>query len=183
MSIGASLFSILAGQLTSRYGLVRSQIWVGYGLTCLGYGLFYALLTEDVAYATQEGIQLIPAAGVGLSIQTPMIILQAAMPVADMAACMSAWVLLRSIGAAVGLAVFTALLNADMRSRFAGIQGFGELFDVPKSTDGYRRLQELPQPLKGMVLRAFANAFRVSRGRRKAPLKGLSTELIVSFAG
>lgn len=88
-------------------------------------------------------------------------IIQAAMPVKDMAASMSAWVLLRSIGAAVGLAVFTALLNAEMRSRFEKIPGFGDVFDVPKSSEGYRRLQELPPDLKSTVLKAFANSFRV----------------------
>jgi hypothetical protein len=90
-----------------------------------------------------------------------MMIIQAAMPVQDMAASMSAWILLRSIGAAVGLAVFTALLNADMRKRFEKIPGYGTEFEVPGSVEGYRRLQELSPDLKPVVLRAFANSFRV----------------------
>jgi hypothetical protein len=161
-SISTALLSIVAGQLTTRLGLVRSLIWTGFSLTCLGYGLFYALLTENASFATSLGIQVIPAAGVGLSIQTPMLVLQAALKPEDMAASMSAWVLIRSIGAAVGFAVFTALLNQDMRNNFEKIDGYGVAFDVPKSLEGYRRLQDLQPGLKEQVMKAFANSFRVN---------------------
>lgn len=161
-TITVALVSILAGQLTTRLGLVRSLIWTGFGLTCLGYGLFYGLLTETASFATSLGIQVIPAAGVGLSISTPMLVLQAALKPEDMAASMSAWILIRSIGAAVGFAVFTALLNEDMRTRFEKIDGYGVVFEVPKNLEGYRRLQDLQPGLKELVLRAFADSFRVS---------------------
>ena len=108
-------------------------------------------------------------------------IIQAAMPVQDMAASMSAWVLIRSIGSAVGLAVFTALLNADMRKRFEQIPGFGTEFEVPKSVEGYKRLQELSPDLKSTVLKAFANSFRV-RNIRKSAFR-LQMKLTVSCAG
>ena len=71
-------------------------------MTCLGYGLFFGLLKGNESYATQEGIQLLPGIGIGLAINTPMIIIQAAMPAKEMAASMSAWMLVRSIAAAVG---------------------------------------------------------------------------------
>ena len=52
--------------------------------------------------ALQEGLSTIAGVGVGLSLQTPMLILQAAMPLKEMAATTSAWTLTRSLGGSVG---------------------------------------------------------------------------------
>ncbi|KAK1925865.1 major facilitator superfamily domain-containing protein [Papiliotrema laurentii] len=160
-SVTISIGTIVAGQLTSRYHLTRPLIWTGFGLACIGYILFATLLNPHTGFATQLGIQVIASAGVGLAIQTPMMVIQAAMPFEDMAASMSAWILMRSVAAAVGVAVFSALLNSEMRTRFSRIDGFGTAFDVPKGVEGYQKLQHLPGPLKATVLDAFAQSFRL----------------------
>ena len=92
----------LAGQITSRTGKARILVWTGLFLTAVGYGLMYALLTSTSSLATQLGLQVLPGIGVGFAVQAPMMIIQAAMPAKDMAASMSAWILMRSIAAAVG---------------------------------------------------------------------------------
>jgi hypothetical protein len=62
-----------------------------------------------------------------------------------------------------GLAVFTAILNSDMRSRFEQIPGYGTEFQVPTSAAGYRDLAALPEgETKTAVLSAFSDALRVS---------------------
>jgi len=62
-----------------------------------------------------------------------------------------------------GLAVFTAILNSDMRSRFEQIPGYGTEFQVPTSAAGYRDLAALPEGgTKTAVLSAFSDALRVS---------------------
>lgn len=64
----------------------------------------------------------------------------------------------------IGVAVFTAILNDGLRSRFGRIEGYGTLFNVPTDTAGYRALQALPEGnLKSTVLNAFADSFRVSK--------------------
>jgi hypothetical protein len=64
-----------------------------------------------------------------------------------------------------GLAVFTAILNSDMRSRFEQIPGYGTEFQVPTSAAGYRDLAALPEgETKTAVLSAFSDALRVSFG-------------------
>lgn len=61
-----------------------------------------------------------------------------------------------------GLAVFTAVLNTGLRSRFAQIEGYGTTFNVPTSTSGYDQLHDLPDgPTKDAVLAAFADSVRV----------------------
>lgn len=64
--------------------------------------LFYHFFRYPIPYATQEGLQMITAVGVGLSLSTPILILQAAMPLKDMAAATSAWQLTRSLGGSIG---------------------------------------------------------------------------------
>ena len=59
----------------------------------------------------------------------------------------------------VGLAVFTAVLNSDLRTRFRKIPGYGTEFEVPQSASGYKALHELPEgPMKDSILRAFSDS-------------------------
>lgn len=62
-----------------------------------------------------------------------------------------------------GLAVFTAILNTGIRTRFSKIPGYGTEFVLPQSVEGYAQLHNLPEgPTKDAVLTAFADALRVS---------------------
>jgi hypothetical protein len=62
-----------------------------------------------------------------------------------------------------GLAVFTAILNTGIRTRFSKIPGYGTEFVLPQSIEGYAQLHNLPEgPTKDAVLTAFADALRVS---------------------
>lgn len=61
----------------------------------------------------------------------------------------------------LGLAVFTAVLNTNLRTRFAKIPGYGTEFTVPRSASDYIALQNLPDgTTKDQVMTAFANSFR-----------------------
>ncbi|WOO79005.1 putative transporterc [Vanrija pseudolonga] len=161
-AMGASLFGVLAGQITGRFRIVRPVIWTGYLLAGVGYLLFYGFYTSTVSFATQEGLQIITATGIGLSLSPPILVIQAAMPFRDMAAATSTWVLARSLGATIGLAVFGAILNAGIRQRFARIPGYGVEFVAPESSAGYRALHELADgETKTAVLKAFADSVRM----------------------
>jgi hypothetical protein len=65
----------------------------------------------------------------------------------------------------IGLAVFTAVLNTGLRSRFQTIEGYGTVFNVPESVSGYKALHDLPEgATKTAVLSAFADALGVCHG-------------------
>ncbi|OCF40442.1 hypothetical protein I317_05745 [Kwoniella heveanensis CBS 569] len=161
-SIGLSVFGVIAGEITTRLHIVRPVIWTGFALTALGFGLWYAFMTSTVSYATQEGLQILPAAGIGMAVSTPMLVIQASMPAKDMAASTAAWVLMRSLAASVGVAIFTAIFNTGLRSRFSKIEGYGTLFVAPTSVEGYKAIHELPEgDIKVQVLKAFADSMRV----------------------
>ena len=101
------------GQVTTRWKTARPVVWIGLALTSIGYGVFYVVLTPSYSQGAQEAIQVLPGIGQGLAIQSPMMVIQAAMPQKDMAASMSAWILLRSIAAAVGELTLSTL-SADI---------------------------------------------------------------------
>jgi len=65
--------------------------------------LFYVFFKYPIPYALQEGLQVVTAVGVGLSLSTPILILQAAMPLKEMAAATSAWQLTRALGGSIGM--------------------------------------------------------------------------------
>lgn len=115
--------------------------------------------------ATQEGIQILVAAGIGLSLAPPILIIQAATPFADRAACTAFWVLMRSLGATTGLAVLTAILSTGIRDRFEKIDGYGTVFEEPKGSSGYHALHAIKdERTRTQVLNAFAMSMRVSCG-------------------
>jgi hypothetical protein len=167
-----------AGQGTNYLRDVRPVIWVGYGVQAINYGLMALLFTPHVANVTQELLVGLCAAGIGLAVSPTMLVIQASVPLRDMAAATSGWVLVRSMGPSIGkpplrrfmqmadgnlnlgLAVFTALLNTQIRSRFSVIPGYGTDFNFPIGSAGYEALHRLPEPLKSTVLKAFAAAFR-----------------------
>lgn len=91
-----------AGEITTRTHVIRPVIWFGFGITSLAFGLWYAFFNANVTIATQSGLLSLCSFGVGFAISTPMLVIQAAMPLEDMAAATSAWVLVRSFGATIG---------------------------------------------------------------------------------
>lgn len=161
-----SFSSIASGWLISKYRLVRSTAWVGYALTAIGFGLFYRFMRYDDSYAVLEGLQVIPSIGIGLSILSPLIAMQAAMPLNEAATVTSAFLLGRPLGATIGLASSQAILNAGIRSRFQKIPGYGVEFQAPTSQSGYAAFHEINNPVtKALVLTAFADAVSVSGGQ------------------
>jgi len=95
----------------SKTGTYRLIIWVAYVTLTLGLGLMimldyqssmYVFLTDGSLWhahpiysATQEIYPLIASLGIGCLLQVPLVALQAAMPMKDMATASSAFMFLR----------------------------------------------------------------------------------------
>ncbi|WVF68426.1 hypothetical protein IAT40_003191 [Kwoniella sp. CBS 6097] len=154
--------TVVAGLVNSKLRIVRPVPWVGYSIAALGFGLFYKFFTSTVSLATLEGLLALAGIGCGLSLSTPMLVIQSAMPLKDMAASTSAWSLTRTMGGSMGLPIFSAILNTGLRSRFQSLEGYGTLFTVPESASDYKKLHELPDgSIKDAVMAAFADSFRI----------------------
>lgn len=150
------------GHISRRLKDVRSIVWVGFFIQLTTYALYAIFLTPSVPVWLQELLIICCAFGIGLSAPITMLIIQAWVSDDDMAAATSAWVLVRSMGPTIGVAVFTALLNTQLRTKFERIPGYGDKFEVPKGEKGYRAIHRLPDgEMKYAVLQAFSDSFKV----------------------
>ncbi|KAL7425027.1 hypothetical protein Q5752_000715 [Cryptotrichosporon argae] len=153
--------TVVAGIIAGRLKVVRPVVWAGYALGAVGFGLFYRFYSATTPRAVELGVQVVLGVGAGASLQVPLLVLQAAMPLKEMAAITSAWTLTRSLGGSIGIAIFTAVLNTNIQSKFEKIPGYGTLFTVPTSSAGYAALHALPDgDTKTAVLAAFADSFK-----------------------
>lgn len=157
-AIFVSWSTVVAGQIQSRLRIVRPVPWVGYAIGILGYGLMVAYFNYDIPLSRQYGLLIIPAVGVGLSLQSPLLILQAAMPLKDMAAVTSAWVLTRSLGGSIGISLYTSVFNVVLRHKFGALD---PPYPPPITAEGYQAMNQLPDGQeKTDVHRAFADSFK-----------------------
>jgi hypothetical protein len=87
-----------------------------------------------------------------------------AMPFKEMAASTSAWLLVRSLGGTLGIAVFQAVISTGLESRFPTLQGYGTSFDTPHDLEGYHRIHDLPAGReRDGALDAFSDSMKVSK--------------------
>jgi len=160
-SFVVAISTIISGQINSRLRIVRPVVWVGYAIACLGYGLTIKFVHYGTSIAAQEIALVVTAFGLGLALAVPLLCIQAAMPLKEMAASTTAWLLTRSLGGTLGIAVFQAVLTSGLRSRFPKLQGYGTDFGIPENLQGYRQLANLPHgPERDAALNAFSDALR-----------------------
>ncbi len=130
-SLGSSLLAVLSGFIVAKTGRYKVYMISSYGIMCLGFGLMTQLNATSPAWH-REVFTLVAALGIGGLFQTPLIALQSAMPIADMAAATSAMVLIRTIGGTAGItiggAVYESTLRKNLPSGFTG--GAGSRNDV-----------------------------------------------------
>ncbi|CCG85018.1 protein of unknown function [Taphrina deformans PYCC 5710] len=141
-SLGAAIVAVFSGLAVAKLGRYKAISVGGYAVMTLGFGLMCDLSSTS-SRAKQEIYILVAALGVGCNFQTPLITLQAAMPLKDMAVATSAMVLLRAIGGSVGITIGGVIYASELGRRVPPAAG-------PLDT----------QDVAGLVLAAFADSLR-----------------------
>ncbi|KAH9934730.1 MFS general substrate transporter [Fomitopsis serialis] len=121
-SLGASIMSVVSGQIVARTGRWRPVMWVAWAMFTLGYGLMI-MLSESSSNGVKEAIPLIGALGLGCLFQTPLIGLQAAMPLKDMATTTATFGFLRLLGGSMGVTIGDAILSGVLQRKVKNIPG------------------------------------------------------------
>ncbi|KAI0780966.1 MFS amino acid permease [Trametes elegans] len=142
-SLGGALLSIASGQVISRTGRWRPVMWFGWAVMILGYGLM-TMLDDRSNNAEKELYPLVAAVGIGCLFQTPLIGLQAAMPLKDMATSTAAFVLIRSLGGTVGISIGQAIISSELRRRVANIPGLSIDTSPAALTQLVRQISHIP---------------------------------------
>jgi MFS family permease len=118
MLVSMIVTSVVGGQIISRTGRYKALLLGGLAVMGVGY---YLLSTFDITTTNQQVIvaMILIGLGLGLCMQTYVLIVQNSVSREDMAVATSATQLSRSIGAAIGLAVLGTLLSQGMQSSMA----------------------------------------------------------------
>ncbi|KAF7331017.1 Membrane transporter [Mycena venus] len=153
-SLLSSFTSGLAGYIISKMGDYRPVMWIGYAVMAIGYGLMI-MLDERTSLALQIIYPLIAGLGLGALFIPPLIGLQAAMPVKDMATTSTTLGLFRSLGSTIGISVGQAIWSGVLRQRLSKISGL-TLNLSGAALDSARQIESIqPASVRQQVLRAY----------------------------
>ncbi|KAJ7367640.1 major facilitator superfamily domain-containing protein [Mycena albidolilacea] len=153
-SLFSSITSGLGGYIVSRMGDYRPIMWLSYAVMAVGYGLMI-MLDERSSLALQIIYPLIAGIGLGSLFLPPLIGLQAAMPVKDMATSSTTFGLFRSLGSTIGISVGQAIWTGVLRQELSGISGLN--LDLSGAAlDSARQIQSIqPDSVRQQVLHAY----------------------------
>ncbi|KAJ7618403.1 MFS general substrate transporter [Roridomyces roridus] len=154
-SVVSSITSALAGIVVSRMGDFRPVMWVSYAITTLGYGLMI-MLNEKSSLALQIILPTIAGFGIGGLFLPPLLGLQAAMPVKEMATSSTTFGLFRSLGATIGLSIGQTIWSGVVQSRIGKIEGLTVDLSGAALADSIRTIQNIqPESVRQQVYHVY----------------------------
>ncbi|KAJ7095709.1 major facilitator superfamily domain-containing protein [Mycena belliarum] len=161
IALGGSLASIIAGPLVSVTKVARPFIWMGTILMTIGAGLLISL-SEKSNVGMEMGYTLIQGIGTGFLFQPPLIALQAAMPLKDMAACTGAFYLVRTLGTTMGVSLGGVAFQSQLAVRLRAIPGLAGTSTQANILRGnYKDISRVaPAELRQQVIVALSRSLR-----------------------
>jgi len=155
-SLGSALTAIVSGIIVTKTSTYRPTMWFGWVVMVVGFGLLITF-DERTSLGKQEGFLLLSGVGVGCLFQTPLIGLQAAMPIQDMPLTTTTFGLLRTLGGTIGISIGQAIYTSFLKRRLSKISGFTA--SESQLTSNVRGLSQIPDPvLRQQVLHAFTKS-------------------------
>ena len=187
--IGIFSTSISGGQIMVRTGRYK---WMPIsGAILVGAALFaFSSLSVDTHYWTIALIMFFFGAGLGMTMQVVVTAVQNSVDRKHMGVATSSVTFFRSMGGAIGVALFGAILNTKLPEHLKEVvpaQAQAQLGSASSSINDVTAIQSLPEPIKGWVLEAFtrsmddvfliavpfmAVAFVIALTMREKPLAG-----------
>jgi EmrB/QacA subfamily drug resistance transporter len=161
MMIGLFSTSVPSGILMSRTG--RYKIFPIAGASVVLGGLLLLSLLEVGTPYWQTGLSLfVLGAGLGLTMQVIMTVVQNSVDRQHMGAATSTVTFFRSMGGTFGAAVFGAILTSRLAVHLAdelgGTGGAAVAANPDQMTNDVQAIQALPEPVHTHVLNAFAGS-------------------------
>ncbi|KAG1875104.1 major facilitator superfamily domain-containing protein [Suillus tomentosus] len=157
-SLTTSLMSAVSGIVVTRTGSYRPAIWFGWSVMTLGWGLMI-MLDNTSTIAEQEIYPLIAALGIGCLFQTPLVAVQAAMPIKDMATSTGAFMFLRTLGGTIGITIGETIISSVLQQKLRGIQGLTMNTSAAALNDSIRQISSISNPVvRNEVMHAYSRS-------------------------
>ncbi|CAG8509164.1 4035_t:CDS:2 [Paraglomus occultum] len=159
--LGVVIASIVSGQAMSRSPNIRKQIFcvVGGALIVVGAGLT-TTFDVDTNRGKQIGYLFILGVGVGLIMQTTLLIGQASVPYSDIAIISAVLVFFRTIGFVFGVAIVGTIFNNELRHQIDILHIESLTFDILKKNP--QIIGKLPPTVQGQVINAYVQALQLA---------------------
>jgi EmrB/QacA subfamily drug resistance transporter len=143
---GVTISSIGTGRLTAINGRYKHWPIIGTASATIGLGVL-TTLTADTSYAVSGTGMLLIGLGMGMTFPTATLAVQNAVEHRDLWVGTSSVTFFRSLGGAIGLAVFQAIFNANLSSNIDRT-----LLQTPA------QIQALAEPTRSIVLEGLTEA-------------------------
>ncbi len=158
--LGMFTTSIGGGQIMSRTGRYK---WMPVsGAILVGGALFaFSRLQPDTSYLFVAVVMFFFGAGLGMTMQVVVTAVQNSVDRKDMGVATASVAFFRSMGGAIGVALFGAILNTRLVHHLAEVvpaSAQGQLGQASRSINDVTAIRALPEPVKSWVLTAFTNA-------------------------
>lgn len=159
---GLMAASVLSGQIITRIGRYKIFPVAGAGIMTVGLALL-STLEADTSRLVSGIFMAVTGVGIGLIMPVLMLVLQNAVEHRDLGTATSAGNFFRSMGGAVGVAIYGAILTNRMDYNFArlfpgmGTDGVG--FDRLQGSP--EKVRALPPPIRDGVIEAFQRSIHV----------------------
>jgi EmrB/QacA subfamily drug resistance transporter len=158
--VGIFSTSISGGQIMSRTGRYK---WMPIsGSVLVGVALFgLSRLQIDTSYWLIAGLMFLFGAGLGLTMQVVVTAVQNSVERKHMGTATASVTFFRSMGGAIGVALFGAILNTRLPHHLAEVvpaSAQGQLGAASASINDVTAIRGLPEPVKTWVLTAFTQS-------------------------
>ncbi|KAJ7451532.1 MFS general substrate transporter [Mycena latifolia] len=161
VAVGGSFATILVGPLVSVTKVTRPFMWFGTALMTVG-AVLLILLNEKSSLGMEMGFTLIQGIGTGFLFQPPLIALQAAMPLRDMAACTGSFYLVRTLGTTIGVSLGGVAFQSQLATRLRAIPALaGTSTQASILSGNYKDITHIvPLELRQQVIVALSRSLR-----------------------
>ncbi|WP_375423354.1 MDR family MFS transporter [uncultured Friedmanniella sp.] len=158
--VGIFSTSISGGQIMSRTGRYK---WMPVsGAVVVGLALFgLSRLQIDTPYLEIAGLMFLFGAGLGLTMQVVVTAVQNSVERKHMGTATASVTFFRSMGGAIGVALFGAILNTRLPHHLAEVvpaAAQAQLGAASASVNDVTAIRALPEPVKTWVLTAFTQS-------------------------
>ncbi|KAJ6519097.1 MFS general substrate transporter [Mycena sanguinolenta] len=161
IAVGSSIATMIVGPLVTAMKVTRPFIWTGTVLMTIGAGLLVSL-NENSNLGKELGFTLVQGLGTGFLFQPPLIALQAAMPLKDMAAVTGAFYLVRTLGTSMGVSLGGVAFQSQLARRLRNIPALGGTQTEASILEGnYKDIKLIDSPeLRQQVIVALSRSLR-----------------------
>jgi hypothetical protein len=150
--------SAVSGAAVSKTGIYRPVIWLAFAVFAVGLGLM-SMLDSRSSSVVKVIYPLITALGLGALFQTPLIAIQAAMPIKDMATSTGTFGFIRTLGGTVGISIGQTIFSSFLRKKIARIPNLNFDTSAAGLAESVRNLKNIPDPTtRAAVIQVYSQS-------------------------